>query len=65
MMVSRTRTSRLVRSSKKGRLAMLLGWMGWISVFSAQLAVTVSPDVTALPALAGLAFPVGAPMLLL
>jgi len=44
---------------------MLLGWLGWILVLSAQLAVTVSPDVTALPALAGLAFPVGAPMLLL
>jgi endonuclease/exonuclease/phosphatase family metal-dependent hydrolase len=43
---------------------MFLGWMGWISVLLAQWAVTVSPDVTALPALAGLTFPIGAPLLL-
>ena len=44
---------------------MLFGWFGWISVLLARGATLVSPDVTALPALAGLAFPVGAFLLLL
>lgn len=53
------------RKRKKGRLGMLLGWAGFVAVFAAQLAVHVPPDVSAIPALAGLAFPVGAVFLLL
>ena len=50
---------------KRGRLAMTLGWAGWCAVLTAQVATLVSPEVSTLPALAGLAFPIGAPLLLI
>ena len=53
----------LGKKRKKGRLGMLLGWIGFFSVVAAQLAVRVPPDVTAIPALAGLMFPLGALLL--
>ena len=53
------------RKRKGGGLGLLLGWLGWLAVLAAQVATLVPPDVTPLPALAGLAFPIGAPLLVL
>lgn len=52
------------RRSRRGSLLVLLGWGGAVSVAVAQIAVLVPPDITALPALGGLSFPVGAVLLL-
>jgi len=48
------------KGAKRGRPAMVLGWLGWLSILAAQASTFISPEWTAVPALAGLAFPVGA-----
>ncbi|MDA9864109.1 endonuclease/exonuclease/phosphatase family protein [Flavobacteriales bacterium] len=48
--------------SKRGKLAMMVGWLGTLSVLAAWAATVISPATTTLPALAGLFFPIGAVM---
>jgi len=48
------------RKVKRGKLAMLVGWVGTFSILAAGVATLVSPLISTLPALAGLLFPIGA-----
>ncbi len=47
---------------KRGKLAMMVGWLGTFSILAAGAATLISPVMTTVPALAGLLFPIGAVM---
>lgn len=63
-MAAKSRRPKEKGRTGKGRLGLLLGWIGVGGVLVAALAVRIPPDATPWPALGGLAFPISAILLM-
>lgn len=62
-MARKSRRSARKGRTGRGRIGTFLGWVGCAGVLAAALAVKIPPDGTPWPALAGLAFPISALLL--